>query len=122
MVVVYVGTTLLNGADPAPCCGIERLLFELRHVLTHLVTFGFEVWLLSRAVGLPGSRRIARDPAILIAVGLALGLGQETLQTLLRHNLALLDSLWDLAVDLGGSALGWWLYNRRAHLRPVGVE
>ena len=120
MMVVYGGTTLLAKADPAPCCGIPRAIFETRHALTHLATFTLEGWLLCRAVTLTGNKRLSRPALALIGLGLAIGFGQETLQTLLRNHLLALDSLWDLTVDLAGSALGWWLYTRRPKPAPVG--
>jgi VanZ family protein len=116
---VYVGTTGLAGLDPRPCCGAARALFEIRHVLTHLASFAIQVWLICLAVRLPTGGRLTRWAGLLIALGLLLGLGQETLQTLLRHNLSALDSLWDLAVDLIGSTLGWLIYTRRLPVRPV---
>ena len=120
MIVIYGGTTLLSGADPAPCCGLPRFVFELRHALTHLASFGLEVWLVCLAVSLPGSPRVARTALVVIGLGAALGFGQETLQALLRGHVPVLDSLWDLTVDVAGSALGWWLYNRRPISAPVG--
>lgn len=120
MLVVYGGTTLLAKADPAPCCGVPRAIFETRHALTHLASFALEVWLLCRAVTLTGIGRLTRPALLLIGLGLAMGFGQETLQTLLRNHLMALDSLWDLIVDLAGSALGWWLYTRRPKQAAVG--
>jgi hypothetical protein len=113
MLVVYIGTAMLAGRDPAPVGGDARAVFEIRHALTHLVTFALEVWLLCRAVRLPSTSRITRDAAILIGLGVLIGVGQETLQALGRHYLSTLDSLWDLSVDIAGSTLGWWLYNLR---------
>lgn len=118
MLVIYGGTTLLAHADPAPtCCGLSRGVFEVRHALTHVASFGLEVWLLCRAVSLPGLPKVTRVALIAIGVGVALGFGQETLQALLRGQVYWLDSLWDLGVDVCGSTLGWWLYN----LRPVSM-
>lgn len=119
MLVIYAGTTLLNARDPAPCCGLPRVVFEVRHALTHLASFGLEVWLLCRAVELHGANRLTRQAAILVGVGLALGFGQETIQTVLRNHLDALGSLWDLVVDLAGSALGWWVYGRWVVFQPV---
>jgi VanZ family protein len=112
MSIIYAGTSGLAGLDPRPCCGIAQVLFEARHIVTHLASLGLEVWLISRAVALSGGTKVTRQVAVVLGLGLALGLGQEILQTLLRHELELAGSAWDLAVDLVGCVLGWFVYQR----------
>lgn len=116
LLVVYAGTAISIGRDPRPVESVARVVFEARHVVTHLVSFAFLIWLVGRAIRPPAEHGFTRNVAILIGLGLVIGLGQETLQALLRHELYALDSAWDVCVDTGGAALGWWIYHRRARI------
>jgi hypothetical protein len=101
MVMLYLATA----ANEILHVGPENpLLFEAQQVALHTMVYAIQAWLLARAVDAPA--------AALIGLALAIGLGQETLQSLWRGHLTALGSAIDLAVDGMGAALGLWLLGR----------
>jgi hypothetical protein len=111
--LVYVGVVVAEGHDPSPpAFTAARFLFEARHTLAHLATFGLEAWLVARAVDLPRDRSW-HILAGLIGVGVALGSGIEILQVSRRMDYDLWGGLWDIITDGIGAGLGCFIYWRR---------
>lgn len=118
LVALYVATALTAGVDATPDGGVDLILFEARHIAMHLAAFAIQAWLIANALRLSGGPGTMHNGALLIALVLVLGVGQEALQGLYRQEVRVLASLWDLAVDTAGGAIGWWWYKlRQARLR-----
>ena len=112
--LVYFGVVLAEGHDPSPpAFTVARILFETRHTIVHLLTFGIQAWLIARAVGLPG-KPSWRALGWLIALGVVLGSGIEVLQASRRPDYELWGGLWDIITDGAGAAGGWFIITRRA--------
>lgn len=111
LAVMYLGTALTAGIDAAPSGGLARAAFEGRHIIMHALAYAAQVWLAAWAVSASDSD-VSGAVLILLAMGLAIGAGQEALQTIVREELRLTASLFDLAVDGLGAVIGWWLYHR----------
>ncbi len=108
LIAMYIGTALMAGLDPAPQERLARLAFEARHIATHTLAFAVQIGLIVRAARRSSQALSGREGLLLIGLGLALGLGQEALQAILRTRLYVVNSAFDLAVDGAGSVLGWW--------------
>lgn len=108
LIAMYIGTALMAGLDPAPQERLARLVFEARHVVTHTLAFAVQIGLIVWATRRRGQALTRREGLLLIGLGLALGLGQEALQAILRTRLYVVNSAFDVAVDGAGSVLGWW--------------
>ena len=113
LVMLYIATALTAGVDATPEHSAERILFEVRHVAMHLLAFAVQAWLIAHALRLTGDLETKRSGIWLIALVLVLGIGQEALQGLYRHEIRTWASLWDLTVDASGGAIGWWWYRRQ---------
>lgn len=111
LITLYIATALTAGVDASPEGGLDLLLFEARHVAMHLLMFAIQAWLIAQALRLSGSQDIMRNGIFLVGLVLLLGIGQEALQSLYRHEIHMLASLWDLAVDMAGGTAGWWWYS-----------
>jgi hypothetical protein len=118
LIMLYVSTAVTAGAGATPEGDIALILFELRHVALHLLAFSIEGWLIANALRLPADSVTMRSGIWLIVVVLTLGIGQEALQGLYRNEVRVLASLWDLAVDATGGAIGWWWHKHR-HTGPL---
>ncbi len=119
LVMLYIATALTAGVDARPEGGFDLILFEARHGVIHLLAFAVEAWLIACALRLSGNSGTERDGIGLIVLALVLGIGQEALQSLYRHEVRVLASLWDVAVDATGGALGWcWHKHWRAGVQP----
>jgi hypothetical protein len=108
LIVLYTATALTAGVDATPEGSTERLLFEIRHVVMHLVAFAVQARLIAHTLPLSDKWEMRNRAMGLIALVLALGIGQETLQSLYRYEVRMWASVWDLAVDAAGGAIGWW--------------
>lgn len=120
LVLIYVVTLLSEGLDPAPTEFWARLLYELKHVAAHSFVFGVLTLLIEAALRRASPTEIIRPPiAPIIALIISLGLGQEVLQSLLRHQVTVVGSAFDLAVDGAAAALAawvWWVTRTRRSL------
>jgi len=103
LVAIYVVTVLSEGFDPPPTELWARVLFELKHVAAHSFVFGVQTILIFTGLRW-GVRPSNLSLAPLVALIIVLGLGQETLQSLLRHQVTIPGSAFDLATD-GTAAL-----------------
>jgi hypothetical protein len=115
LVALYIATALTAGIDASPDGGLALFLFETRHVMMHASVFAIQTWLVANALQLPRDGERRYNGMLLILLILTLGIGQEALQSLYRHEIRTFASLWDLLVDIGGGAGGWWLYTRWLH-------
>ena len=113
LIALYAATALTARIDTSPDDVLMLFLFELRHVIMHLLAFAIQAWLIAHAVQLPSDPDTKRDGGRLIALVLILGFGQEALQSVYRSEIRAVASLWDLVVDTGGGAAGWWWYTYR---------
>ncbi|MBN1428388.1 MAG: hypothetical protein JXB07_08385 [Anaerolineae bacterium] len=120
LIVIYIVTALTAGVNASPEGGLALILFEARHVVMHSLIFAVQAWLISHALKLPGDLHTRHNGLRLLTLILLLGIGQEALQSLYRQEIRVLPSLWDLAVDVAGGAVGWGVYqyqHRRSQLR-----
>jgi hypothetical protein len=93
---------------------IDPTLLEFRNVAIHATAYAIQFALVARAV-FDGERRPeGPDTLILLGTALALGVGQEILQAMLRQHVYPVNSLLDLTVDVAGAGLGLWIAGRRA--------
>ncbi len=113
MLLIYGLTVLAEGGPPPPEAFWARLAFEVRHVLAHGFVYAVQAVLLARLAAPPAVN--GRGRTIVLAAAVALGVGQEVLQSLLRGRVTPGGSLLDLTVDLGGAALGLRLFVRGSH-------
>jgi VanZ family protein len=104
--VTTVTATLKMNIDPT--------LLELRNVAIHAAAYAIQFALVARAVFGGGRRPERRDIPILLGTALALGVGQEILQAVLRQRTYPVNSLLDLTVDVVGAGLGLWVATRQA--------
>ncbi len=80
---------------------------ELAHVIGHTLLFAGMVVLVLHIFHLPLNGRTA----FLLALGvLIVGLGQEFFQLQVKERSFGGPEVFDLAVDMVGGALGWWVY------------
>jgi hypothetical protein len=112
LLALYIGTAATVGLDPAPDALLARILFEARHVLMHTVAFSGQIALVAWALRVESPQR--RAWIGLAGLALALGVGQEVIQALLRGQVFPVNSAFDLLVDAAGGALGllawsWWM-------------
>lgn len=108
LIFIYVITALAEDLPPPPEGFWSWLMDEARHVIAHAGVYGIEALLIVAAVGYPiGGWRAWRPILLLI---LALGLGQEALQVLMRHKFQFIGTPFDLLVDVSGASFALWLY------------
>lgn len=118
LIMLYIGTALTAGVDTSPKGGVALIIFETRHVIMHLLAFAIQAWLIGYGLGMSSDHHNRSIGIWLIMVVLILGIGQEALQSLYRHEIRLLASLWDLTVDTTGGVIGWWWHkHQRTRLR-----
>jgi hypothetical protein len=87
---------------------------EPGHIVGHLVLFGG----LTILVLILFNLKLEPRTAVLIVIGvLTLGMGQEIIQLQVKDRGFGWPEIFDLAVDLTGAGLGWWVY---ARLLPYG--
>ncbi len=80
---------------------------ELARVIIH--ASGFAILAIT---ALWAVRRVGREALpVIIGIALATGLGQETLQSLMRGRLDLAGSLFDLGVDMSGAFIGFRVHH-----------
>jgi VanZ family protein len=108
MVALYVATAAtatlrFNMAPP---------VLEARNIVIHTTGYAVQAILIVRALTWRGRGWPIGHSAVLALTALALGVGQEVLQSVLRGQVFLANSLFDLGIDLIGAALGSWLYRR----------
>ena len=106
LVLIYVVTVLAEGFDPPPAGFWARVLFELQHVAAHSFVYGVQVVLIW--VGLRQSLHEPQETPVvwrIVALIVILGLGQEVLQSLLRQQVTIFGSGFDLFVDGTAAAL-----------------
>lgn len=113
LVMLYIATALTAGVDATPERSTEQILFEMRHIAMHLLAFAVQAWLIAHALRPAGDLETKRSGLWLVVLVLVLGIGQEVLQGLYRHEMRTWASLWDLTVDTSGGAIGWWWYRRQ---------
>nr|MBN1228187.1 hypothetical protein [Anaerolineae bacterium] len=106
LVLLYVATALLANIPVT----IAPALLEVRNIILHATAYAVQAALVLRVVGHPPAGWTQQHTFILLAAMLAMGLGQETLQTLLRRQLFLANSLFDLGIDVSGAGLGIAFY------------
>lgn len=109
---LYLVTTLTAGFDIEPSNLLQVIWNEVQHVVIHVFGYAVQVWLIAHALGPATRSNRGRTAAVLIGLGLVLGIGQEVLQTLVRAELRLLPSIFDLVTDTAGAWLGLRIYNR----------
>lgn len=119
LIMLYTATALTAGVDTSPNGGINLLLFEVRHVAMHLLAFAVQSWLIARALRLSAGFVTISRCAWLVALVFVLGMGQEALQALYRHEVRVTASLWDLVVDTTGGLIGWWWHIHRDTRFPL---
>lgn len=105
LVALYVVTSLTATLKT----NIDPTLLEFRNVALHAATYAIQFALVRWAVFDEGRQLVQQDMLILLGAALVLGLGQETLQVLLRGRIFPVNSLLDLTVDVAGARLGLWL-------------
>lgn len=113
MLALYTVTALAANLTPA----LKPAVLEVRNVVSHATAYAVQIGLVAGAYGWPRRALAARERRCLLALALALGVGQEALQTVLRARAFPLNSLFDLLVDVTGAALGLWIMARIAPLR-----
>ncbi len=118
MVALYVGTALIAGKDPRPPGGLQLVVFEARHIITHTVVYAIQAWLLARAAVHDRPEELRRSLPLWLAMTILIGVGQEVLQNVLREFIRFWPSVFDVATDGVGGALGLWLFSLR--LRKTG--
>ncbi len=88
-------------------------LLEARNIAAHTVSYAVQAALIAWAAGSPPRLLGHGEAWVVLATVLALGIGQEVLQTVVRAQAYPLNSLFDLGVDVSGAALGLWVVRRR---------
>ena len=119
MIALYVGTALIAGKDPRPPGGFELLVFETRHILTHIAVYGIQAWLLARAAIYDRPEESRRSLPLWLAMTILIGVGQEVLQNALRGAIRFWPSAFDVVIDGVGAALGLWLFAIRTRRNRV---
>lgn len=114
VITLYIVTAVTTLVDVLP---VPPQLIEVRNIAVHFSAYAVLGALLGWAVGEPGQRFSSGEWAVLLVTALLLGLGQETLQTVLRDRIYPLNSLFDLFVDVCGVAAGLLLVS---HARRPG--
>lgn len=119
LIAIYLITWLAADIEPPPRNFWERVWFEAYHIFAHSFVYAVQIGLLAGALRLTPAavRPRARLFVPLLALMAVLGLGQETLQSLLRSHITVSGSLFDLLVDTGGAWLGTIAYARWRPLR-----
>lgn len=117
-VALYLVTALTSTVEILP---MAPPLIEARNIVTHTAGYAVLAALVAWALGAPARPLTRRETTGILALSLVLGVGQESLQTALRGEAYLLNSLFDLLVDVGGAALGLWLVRRRHAARRAAV-
>lgn len=112
---LYTGTTLTAGQALVPPMTQEATVeqvriawfwFDFQHVILHTAAYGVLAGLLALPAWDSKTRREQFSLlAIFLVVVLIVGLGQETIQTVIRWEVRLVDSLGDLVSNLAGAAL-----------------
>ena len=111
---LYIGTALTAGQALSPSTAqnatVEQVKqawfwFEFQHVLLHAAAYGVLIWLLAW----PYNKEIERKrlyvlTSLLFAI-LAIGVGQEAIQSIVRWQIHFTNSLMDLASNAGGATL-----------------
>ncbi|HEC21926.1 MAG TPA: hypothetical protein ENI95_03300 [Chloroflexi bacterium] len=106
---MYTLTALTADLNPSPEGGIELVLYEGRQVTLHLAAYAIQAGLLAFALN---GRLSLTSGVKLMGLILLIGLGQETIQALLRGRVLAGASAFDLGVDMAGAAVGLWLAGR----------
>jgi VanZ family protein len=119
MVALYVGTALIAGKDPRPPGGLELVIFEARHILTHTIVYAIQAWLLARTAIHDRPEDLRRSLPLWLAMATLIGVGQEVLQNALREVIRFWPSVFDVAVDAIGAAVGLWLFAARSRKTRV---
>jgi hypothetical protein len=111
---LYAGTTLTAGKALVPLVAQDATAeqaraawfwFDFQHVILHAAAYGVLAGLLALpAWGRTRRARLSRL-VIFLSVVLIVGLGQEAIQTVIRWEARLADSLGDLASNFTGAAL-----------------
>lgn len=111
---LYVGTMVTAGKAFIPTVAQEATAeqirmawfwFDFQHVILHAAAYGVLAGLLVLPAGDKTRREQLSLLVLLLSVILMVGLGQEAIQTAIRWQLRLADSLGDLATNLLGAAL-----------------
>lgn len=110
LVALYIVTVLTATLRP----NLDPTVLEFRNIALHATVFAIQFVLVRRAVLKNGQWLRVQDIRVLLVVALALGIGQEVLQAMLRGRVYPLNSLLDLTVDVLGASLGLWIAGRRA--------
>jgi hypothetical protein len=123
LILIYVVTVLSEGFAPPPTEFWARVLFELKHVAAHSFVYGVQAVLIEAGLRRAAPESLDRPSARpVVALIIALGLGQEVLQSLLRHKVTVIGSAFDLATDGTAAALAiwaWWSLLARGFLPPL---
>lgn len=112
---LYAGTTLTAGKALAPAIAHEATTeqvklawfwFDVHHVVLHAAAYGVLGGLLALTARANRTRRerISLLVAFLVII-LIVGLGQEAIQTAIRWEVRLADSMGDLVSNFSGAAL-----------------
>jgi hypothetical protein len=112
LVGLYLITALTEGLDPAPELWWQRVLFESRHVLVHSIAFAVGGILIRYAFDRDDATLRPADFRGMLVIMLLVGVGQESIQTIMRQRIAWIGSPADLAVDVVGGFIGLRLYPR----------
>lgn len=110
VVVIYLVTAVTAPLDTS---GIPGPILETRNALIHTSGYAVLGGLIVWSAAAPGRAR-GSLLALAVVCTLAIGLGQETLQVLIRHHVYPVNSTFDLLCDSLGAAGGWWLAGRLA--------
>ena len=119
LIIMYTATALTAGIDAAPEGGRELVLFEARHIIIHALGYAVQIWLIAFALGSLSQYDLRCVTLVLMGLALAVGIGQETIQSVIRAEIYVLASIFDLAVDAAGAGMGLWVYNRLQNRRKV---
>ncbi|MBN1311054.1 MAG: hypothetical protein JXB30_06505 [Anaerolineae bacterium] len=111
---LYMGTALTAGQAFIPATAQNAtpeqikqawLWFELKHVILHAAAYSVLVWLLAWPYGGDWKKKRRRFLVNLLTAILLIGLGQEAVQSIVRWQIRLTNSLVDLASNTGGAAM-----------------
>jgi hypothetical protein len=102
LILIYIVTAMAENLPPPNDSFWARVLDEGRHVAAHSFVWGVEIALIMYAAGIP---RAARDARLLLALILAFGIGQETMQIIQRDRIQWVGTPWDLTVDVTAAVL-----------------
>jgi hypothetical protein len=111
--IIYFITAVTAPLDTS---GIPGPILETRNAVIHATGYAILgsliVWSI---VASPTTDH--RLLGLVVICALAVGLGQEILQVLIRHQVYPINSAFDLMCDTLGATGGWWLGNRLADRR-----